>query len=1108
MAAEIRQWLEELGLGKYADVFAENGVDLRSVPFLTEEDLRELGVLLGHRRILFAAIASLQNEGHTQQTGDPSLGPPTRREAERRQLTVMFSDLVGSTELSRKLDPEELREVMRAYQDAVAGCVARYGGHLAKFLGDGVLAFFGWPQAHEDQAERAVRAGLDAIAALRRLELDHLEALEARVGIATGQVVVGRLLGQVAGDTEAVSGETPNLASRLQGAASPGEVVIEITTRRLIGQVFELAELEPQRLKGFPEAVRAWRIVGEGAAADRFEAAHVDAPIKLTGRSHELALLLEQWELAKRGEGQVVLLSGEAGIGKSRMLRALDEQIAESRPFRLRYQCSEHRSNSAYFPIVQRLERTIGLTSDDTPEIKLDKLEAFLRRVGSSIDDEAPVFAALLSVSSTHRYGDLDATPQELRNRTNAALVKQVVGLSRQRPVLFALEDAHWIDPTTEMLIGELMAEIRDAAVFMVVTHRPDYVPPWTRHTHLTSIALNRLSRDQSVEIVTTIADRSLAEEIVHGIVARADGVPLYIEELTRFILDEAGTHDDESIETQIPASLQASLVARLDRLGDAKKIAQMGSVIGRVFRHELIAAAAEWPVEKLDDALGQIVASELLFKRGDGQDAVYTFKHALVRDTAYQTLLRSTRQQFHQRIARAIDERFPAIVENEPEVVAHHYSEAGLLGEAAVYWERSGRRALEFFAYHEAIEHLERALASLLTLPPDLERDDRELGLQLALGAAWIAAKAYSAEEVRRAYGAAVDLAGRVGTADQRFVALRGLWNNHLMRVELNEAKQLAAQLQEVAQSSGNAERQLVAERAAGSGLMALGEHQDANTCFHRGIELYAPESHQRYIQRYGEDPGLWCYGYAAWTDDWLGYRDRALDEIIAEVELARELSEPHTLTIALTNAATLYVFRRDLKTALRMSEEAMQVSDELGNPQHYAWGSIHKGWVLAHQGKVDEGHAAIEAGLTMWRTIGGVNNRTHFLNLLADVCRLAGKPAAGMVALDEAEEIAASVDLHAHEAETFRQRGQLYLALGQEAEAEASWRRAIEAAKTQGTKTFELRAAINLASFQVYQRNQDRAREFLAPILTWFEEGHDTADLRDAKSLLDNLV
>jgi class 3 adenylate cyclase len=604
VSGDIAQWLQEVGLGQHAQGFIENGIGLDILSDLSEDDLKDLGLNLGDRRRLQRAIQSLSPtpteasiaESAPTISDDRPSGETAWDNAERRQLTVLFCDLVGSTELSHRLDPEELGEVMRRYQDAVAGVVAQYEGHVAKFLGDGVLAYFGWPRDCENQAERAIRAGLDATAAVRAVKLDGGEELRARVGIATGQVVIGDIVGGAASEPDAVVGETPNLAARLQGIAGAEQVIIGPSTRHLVGNVFELEDLGPQALKGFSETVSAWRVIGEGTAESRFEAIHAGMLAQFVGREHELGLLNERWDLARGGEGQIVLLPGEAGIGKSRILQALRDDIGDEPLFRLHCQCSPHHTNSAFYPIAQRLERAAGFSSADTATAKLDKLEALLRPTTENLNEIAPLLATLLSLPAEVRYGPLNLTPQQFRDRTIDALIGQVLALSRQRPVLFVVEDAHWIDPSTENLISEIMPRIADAPVLMLITYRPEYKPPWADHPHLTSVALNRLSRKQGAAIVQAAGGNELPERIIDRIIARADGVPLYVEELTKSVI-EAGTLMDGSIaEDAIPATLQALLIARLDRLGEAKHTAQVGSVFGREFSYGLLAAVMESP--------------------------------------------------------------------------------------------------------------------------------------------------------------------------------------------------------------------------------------------------------------------------------------------------------------------------------------------------------------------------------------------------------------------------------------------------------------------------------------------------------------------------------
>ncbi|MHA1563818.1 MAG: AAA family ATPase, partial [Alphaproteobacteria bacterium] len=633
--------------------------------------------------------------------------------------TVMFCDLVGSTELSRKLDPEDLRELMARYQDAVAAQVARYEGHIAKYLGDGVLAYFGWPVAFEDQAERAVRAGLDAVAAVAGLKCKDGKALSARVGIATGQVVVGDLVGVLAEDAQAVTGETPNLAARLQGVAAPGQLIIGLNTHRLLGTAFDLEALEPQSLKGFDEAVPAWRVHGESAAEDRFEAAHGANIGRLVGRDHELGLVMERWNRVVEGHGQVVLLTAEAGLGKSRMVRAVRDEIAGQDHFRLSYQCSPLHTNTAFYPIAHQLARAAGFGEGDTSTQRLDKLERLLRQAKGDIADEAPIFATLLALPFKERYGELDMEPQQLRARTIEALVDQVLSLGRQKPVLLILEDAHWLDPTTESLIGELIVAIADSPVLILIMQRPEYRTPWLGHTHLTTVVLNRLDQSQAAEIVRTVAGDAFSESLLESIVDRSGGVPLFLEELTKSVVEsETAGLAPENID--VPDTLQASLMARLDRLGEAKDIAQVGAAIGREFGYGLVAEVAGKPVEEVDAALAAVVSSELVFQHGSPPEARYTFKHALIQDAAYDSLLLSRRRDLHQRVVAAMEDPRHGQVDDHIEALAYHAQRGEIWDKALNYCRLAGKRANDRSANHEALRFMESGLTAAKHLGDD----------------------------------------------------------------------------------------------------------------------------------------------------------------------------------------------------------------------------------------------------------------------------------------------------------------------------------------------------------------------------------------------------
>ena len=719
---DLGGWLRSLGLDQYEATFRANEIDTDVLPELTEIDLEKLGVPLGHRKRLLKAIAGL---GAAEKLA-PTLGSapvrPDTDAAERRQVTVMFSDLVGSTALSARMDPEDLREVISAYQKCVAETVRRFGGFVAKYMGDGVLVYFGYPQAHEDDAERAVRAGLELVAAVAGLKTHA--ALQTRVGIATGLVVVGDLIGSGEAQERGIVGETPNLAARLQGIAEPNMVVIAEGTRKLLGNLFELEDLGAKDLKGIAGPVRAWAALRASSAEGRFEALHASGLTALVGREEELELLLRRWSRAKTGEGQVVLLSGEAGIGKSRLTAALLERLAAEPHTRLRYFCSPQHTDSAFYPIIGQMERAAGLAHDDTPQAKLDKLDALLAQTSTSIQDAA-LFAEMLSLPNDGRYPALDLAPEQRRQRTLEALTSQLAELARRQPVLMIFEDAHWTDPTSLEAFGRTVDRIKTLPVLLIVTFRPEFNAPWAGRSHVTSLALNRLGERETAAIIARlVGNKELPADVMAEIVERTDGIPLFVEEMTKAVLEAESEGEARrtaaavpSSALAVPASLHASLMARLDRLGPAKEVAQIGAAIGREFSHALLAAVVRKPEAELGSALDRLIAAGLLFRQGVPPHATYLFKHALVQDAAYGTLLREPRRALHARIAETLESQFAEIAENQPELLARHCTEAGLIEKAAGLWGKAGQRSLERSALVEAVEQLTRALAQIASL-------------------------------------------------------------------------------------------------------------------------------------------------------------------------------------------------------------------------------------------------------------------------------------------------------------------------------------------------------------------------------------------------------
>jgi class 3 adenylate cyclase/predicted ATPase len=743
-AMDVGGWLRGIGLEKYEAAFRENEIDETVLPSLTHETLKELGVTaVGHRIKLLDAIASLRTDGdgkkHSVDLAPPSAPTISAEDrAERRQATVMFSDLVGSTALSARLDPEDLREIISAYQRCVAETVGRLGGFVAKYMGDGVLVYFGYPQAHEDDAERAVRAGLELVAAVGGLKIQA--PLQTRVGIATGLVVVGDLIGSGSSQEQAIVGETPNLAARLQGIAEPNTVVIAEATRKLLGNLFELADLGAKDLKGIVGPMRTWAALRASSVEGRFEAMHAGGMTALVGREEELELLLRRWSQAKTAEGQVVLLSGEAGIGKSRLTAALLERLAAEPHTRLRYFCSLQHTDSALYPIIGQMERAAGLGYDDKPQSKLDKLDAVLAQTSTSPEDAA-LFAEILSLPNDGRYPALALSPEQRRQRTLDALTAQVAELATKQPVLMIFEDAHWSDPTSLEAFGRTVDRIRTLPVLLIVTFRPEFNPPWVGQSRVTSVTLNRLEERETAAIIARlVGNKDLPADVMAEIVERTDGIPLFVEEMTKAVLEAEGESEARrtvaavaSPALSVPASLHASLMARLDRLGPAKEVAQAGAAIGREFSHTLLASVMRKPDAELGSALGRLIDAGLLFRQGVPPHATYLFKHALVQDAAYGTLLREPRRALHARIAETLEGQFADVAATQPELLAHHCTEAGLIEKAVSFWRTAGQRSLARSALLEGAEQLKRALGQIATLPATPALRGEEIMLHVA---------------------------------------------------------------------------------------------------------------------------------------------------------------------------------------------------------------------------------------------------------------------------------------------------------------------------------------------------------------------------------------
>jgi class 3 adenylate cyclase/predicted ATPase len=1116
---QIADWLKTLGLSEYAERFAENGIDVSVLRHLTDQDLKDVGVLLGHRRKMLAAIAELPIAVPVKPQPAPAIERSPQDAAERRQVTVMFSDLVGSTALSARMDPEDLREVISAYQNCVAETVRRFDGFVAKYMGDGVLVYFGYPQAHEDDAERAVRAGLELIGVVAAL--GARVSLQTRVGIATGLVVVGDLVGAGEAQERGIVGETPNLAGRLQGIAQPNMVVIAESTRRLLGNLFDLEHLGPQDLKGIAGPVPAWAALRPSSVESRFEAMRTANLTALVGREEESELLVRRWSRAKRGQGQVVLISGEAGIGKSRLTAALLEHLAAEPHTRLRYFCSPQHTDSPLYPIIGQMERAAGFVYDDKPQARLDKLDALLGQTSAA---DAALFAEMLSLPNDGRYPTLDLTPQRRRQRTLEALMSQLAGLASHSPVLMILEDTHWADPTSLEVFGRVVARIPNLRVLLIVTFRPEFDPPWIGQPHVMAMTINRLSqRDVDAMIDRVVGNKRLQASIRQDIIERTDGIPLFVEEMTKAVLEAESEGAAQrtvaavpSPALAVPASLHASLMARLDRLGPAKAVAQVGAVIGREFSHALLAVVMREPEAELRSSLDSLVQAGLLFRQGVAPNVTYLFKHALVQDAAYGTLLREPRRALHARIAQALESQFGEIAESQPELLAHHCTEGGLIENAAALWGKAGQRSLARSALVEAVEQFTRALGQIATLPGTLALRREQIKLQVGLANALMHIKGYAARQTRAALDQARLLIGQAEALGEAiedpllmFSVLNGFWLANFLAFNADAVRELAAQFVALAEKQGATGPLMIGRRLVGTSLLLTGEITAARGHFDRAIGLYDAVEHRQLATRFGVDHGMSALCHRSWALCLLGYPLAALQDADRAVSGAREIGHAPTLGFALTLTNFTHIFCGNYAAATAQCDELLRLADEKGAAQLRAAEMLMRGpiWVLTN--KAMEAVKSLTAGLTAYGSTGANVYVTWLLAHLARAYAELGQFDDARRRIGEALTAVERTKERLWEAEVHRVAGEIALMSLEPnaAEAEAYYERALAVARQQQAKSWELRAAMSMARLWGDQGKRERAYDLLAPVYGWFTEGFDTLDLKDAKLLLEEL-
>jgi len=1106
---DVGEWLRKLGLERYEPAFRENEIDARVLPSLTAEDLKDLGVsLVGHRRRLLDAIAALGTEAPAA----PDL--PEQPDAELRQLTVMFCDLVGSTELSSRLDPEDLREVIAAYHRAVAGVVAQFDGFVAKYMGDGVLVYFGYPRAHEDDAERAVRAGLGMIDAVGRLDVKSVD-FHARVGIATGLVVVGDLIGEGSAQEQSVIGETPNLAARLQALAEPDTVVIAASTRRLVGDLFEYHDLGVVELRGIAEPVPAWQALRPSVVASRFEALRGAALSPLVGRDEEIDLLLRRWARARAGKGQVVLISGEPGLGKSRIAVALEQRLRVEPHLRQRHFCSPYRQDSALYPFIDQIIRAAGFAPADIPVTKLGKLEALLAR-SSLPGEDVPFLADLLSLPTSERHPLPNLSPQRKKERTLEALLRGLQGLARRQRVVAIVEDAHWIDPTSRELLDLAVPRVRNLPVLLIVTFRPEFQPPWTSQPHVTMLVLNRLDRRERAALVTYIAGgKALPDDVVAQIVERTDGVPLFVEELTKSVLESGILREEEGRYVldgplpplAIPTSLHASLTARLDRLASVRHVAQIGAVFGRWFRYTSLRAVCGLPEDELQASLARLVASELVFQSGTPPEAIYTFKHALVQEAAYGSLLRNARQRLHGQIAEALETLSPELIDSQPEFFARHYTEAGLVERSVFYWHKAAQRSVARSAMAEAAAQFQKALDQLALLPDDAARQCRELEFYSALGAVLQAIKGFAAPETGDAYVRARELWERLGSPSEFLHIPRGQSIYYAIRGQFDLALRMDKDLLRLSRQRNDPARLVLAHYSAGRTLMFIGRLVSSQSHLEEALALYDRASHASLVDQAGVDPYVTAQAILATVDFCRGYPDRALARSNAAIAESLRLGHQPSLAVTLAFGARLVLFLGDNTALDERAGQLIAVSTERSFAYWRALGTIYSGWAKVKYGDVAEGMHLIRSGSTAYCATGAAAWVPLHLGLLAGACEIAGQLEEGLSLLDEALPIMDRTGERWFAAELYRHKGQLLLRQGHPEAAEELYRKALGIAEEQGAKLWELRAAMSLARLRLDQGRHAEGRDLLAPVYGWFTEGFDTPDLKEAKALLDEL-
>jgi class 3 adenylate cyclase/tetratricopeptide (TPR) repeat protein len=1057
--SDLRGWLRSNKLEQFADAFEANDIDLDILSELSERDLEQLGLSLGNRRRLLRAIAE---RGAAKLKPSDAEATEASGEAERRQVTVLFCDMVGSTALSGTVDPEILGALIRRYQDAVAGAIGRFGGFVAKFMGDGVLAYFGFPRAFEDAAERAIRAAINILAEVAGIELPDGTRVQARIGIATGLVVVGEIVGSGAAQERAIVGETPNLAARLQALAAPDTILVSEATQNLLGGLFELESTGEHELKGFTRPVPVWRVVGEAAVESRFAASRAGRNLPMVGRAHEMGLMLDRWRLARGGEGQIVTVIGEAGIGKSRAIEALRAALAGEPHARIYLQGSPYYSDSALFPIIKHLSRAAHFAAADSATVRIEKLRAaFAPRVASDAA-ALPLLAELLSIPADGLAPPPSLTPAQRKATTIALLVDEIVRLGETEPVLLVLEDAHWVDATTLELMTRLADSIGRARLLAVVTARPDFTPPWQTRPHSTLLTLGRLGRADCARLVAGVAaSADLSAETVAAILDKTDGIPLFAEEFTRSILESAG----EAAAT-VPATLKDLLMARLDRLGSAREVAQIAAVVGRQFPFTILDAVVPRGGATLEAALTDLVAAGILLPEGRGLERGFSFKHALLRDAAYDSLLLTRRREWHERTARAVEQRFPELAASEPEVLAYHFAEAGLPAPACDYRMRAGDRAASRSAYQEAVAHFSAGLKAAEALPASADRTRRQLDFLLKLGPALIVTRGMGSHEVEDAYRRAAEMGEATGDEPATFKAKWGLWLNANIKRKTALARDRADELLALAQRSGDGDLMLEAYHCRWSTAFFRGDVAATLKDCRIGSASYDIARHRHLGHAFGgHDPGVCAEVCGLMALQMAGDKTDAERAAARGLVLAEALDHPNTLAHALHNIAIGHQLAGDRDAVYAAASRAAALAQKFGLTQWRANSLLQTAWATAVGAGIADAARLVDAEIVSATASGPLPQ--YFIGLAAEVLLGAGRAADALTHLDRAIAGIDEPGVGFYVPEIYRLRGECLLALGRgnKDEARRAFATARDSARRQGAVIFERRAEACLA-------------------------------------------